>query len=112
MANNTNAQAITFCNQKVRPSADAVVQMYNTIKQLVLLWNGQSMTTLIPNDSNLVQDGATVASGTADGRPPITNAQVQTLISNCNTLISTFEASSNLLLNQFMVIGVNTGSRI
>jgi hypothetical protein len=112
MANNTNAQAILFCNQKARPTADAVVQMYETIKTLVLLWGGQNINAIIPNDANLVQDGATVASGTPDGRPPITDAQIQTMISNCNTIIATFEATSNLLLNQFLQIAVNTQSRI
>lgn len=112
MANNTNAQAITFCNSKARPAADALTTAYLTLKTLISTWNAQNINAIIPNDANLVQDGATVASGTPDGRPPITDGQVQVLISNATTIINLLEANSNLILNQTMQVMVNGRSVI
>lgn len=112
MSNNTNQQAINFCNEKLRPVADAVVTAYLSMNTLIDMWNAQGLSSIIPDDSNYVQDGATVASGTPDGRPPITDQQVQIMISNCNTLLGYFQASSNLLLNQFYQIEVNGRSVI
>ncbi len=112
MANNTNAQAISFSNSKVRPTADAVIAAVLSMQTLVAEWNAQNINAIIPNDSNLIQDGATVASGTPDGRQPITNGQVQVLISNCASVLAVFTANSNLILNQFMQIMVNGKSVI
>ncbi len=112
MANNTNAQAIAFSNTYARVGADVVVSAYLTMKRVVQVWTGQSISTVIPNDSNLIQDGATVASGVADGRAPITDAQVTILIANMNTLIASFEASSNLILNQCLQVSVNAQSKV
>lgn len=112
MANNVNAQAIAFANNYARRTADNVVSCYLTMKRTVQVWNGQSIVTVIPNDANLIQDGATVASGTADGRAPITDAQVNVLISNLATLIAQFEASSNLILNQMQQVSVNAQSAV
>jgi hypothetical protein len=110
MANNTNAQAIAFSNNYARVLANDMVSCYLSMKRAVQVWTGQSIVTVIPNDANLIQDGATVASGTPDGRAPITDAQVNVLISNMNTLIAQFEASSNLILNQTMQVQVNAVS--
>lgn len=112
MANNTNAQAITFSNQDVRPAADILAKAYFTAKKLVSLWNGQNIVSIIPNDSNLIQDGATVASGTPDGRPPITDGQINILIANANSFIAFMEANTNLILNQTLQVAVNTQSQI
>ena len=112
MANNTNPQAITFSNTKVRPAADAMATAYLTLQTLVTEWNAQNIIAVIPNDANLIQDGAIVAGGTADGRPPITDGQVNILIANANTFLTTMQANSNLLLNQFMQVAVNGRSNI
>lgn len=112
MANNTNAQAIAFCNQKVRPTADAMMTAYLTMKTLVAEWSAQNIDGIIPNDANLVQDGATVASGTPDGRPPITDGQAVILKSNAATIIALFEANTNLILNQTAQVMVGGRSTI
>ncbi len=113
MANNTNAQAIAFCNQDIRPGCDAVVSAYLTMKRIVQVWNGQNMVALIPNDANLVQDGATTDGvAKADGRPPITDGQVNVAIANMNTLIASFEANSSIILNQFLQVSVNARSAV
>lgn len=83
-----------------------------SVQVLTQQWTAQDIVAIIPNDSNLVQDGSTVASGTPDGRPPITDAQVELVIANANSLLATFTANSNLLLNQWMSWQVNGKSVI
>lgn len=112
MPNNVNAQAIAFDNNYARRGADAVVSAYLTMKRVVQVWTGQNIAAVIPSDTNLIQDGATVASGTADGRPPVTNQQINILIANLNTLIGQFEANSNLILNQMLQVSVNANSLV
>lgn len=110
MANNTNAQAIAFSNNYARRVADDIVSCYLTMKRIKQVWDGQSVVSVIPNDANLIQDGATVASGTPDGRAPVTDGQINTLIANLTTLVAPFEASSNLILNQMLQVSVNAAS--
>jgi hypothetical protein len=112
MANNANAQAIAFSNTKVRPAADALTTAYLTLQTLVAEWNAQNIAAVIPNDSNFIQDGATVASGTPDGRPPITDGQINIFISNANSFLSFMQANTNLILNQTMQVMVNGRSAI
>lgn len=109
---NTNAQAIMFSNTKARPTADALVSAYFTAKTLISLWNGQNIVSIIPNDATAIQDGATVASGTPDGRPPITDGQVNILVANAISFVAFMEANTNLILNQTMQVAVNGSTRI
>lgn len=110
MANNTNQQAINFDNTYARGGSNNVVSCYLTMKRVLQVWNGQNIVSVIPNDSNLIQDGATVANGQPDGRPPVTDAQINIMISNMTTLIAQFEANSNLILNQFLQISNSAAS--
>lgn len=112
MPNNTNAQAIAFANNYARRAADTMVSCYLTMKRVKQVWDGQSIVSVIPNDANPIQDGATAASGTPDGRAPITDAQVNVLISNLGTLIAQFEANTNLILNQTLQVSVNAQSAV
>jgi hypothetical protein len=113
MANNTNQQAINFCNQKLRPAIDAVVTAYMSMFTLSQEWAASGVAAVIPNDGNLVQDGATPASGqNADGRAPITDAAVNAVISTCNALIADFQANNNAILEVFAPYQVNAKSVI
>lgn len=112
MANNTSQVAVNFDNQKARPAADALITAYLTAKTLITYWNGQNIVSVLPNDSNLIQDGATVASGTPDGRLPVTDGQINVLVANLTTFIASMEASSNLILNQTLQVSVNGKSVI
>lgn len=94
MPNNTNAQAIAFSNGKIRPMADLLYTAYETAKSVVQQWNSQNVAAVLPNDANLIQDGATVATGTPDGRAPITDAQATTIITRCQDLINWMEGSA------------------
>lgn len=110
MANNVNAQAIAFSNNYARVGADNLVSCYLTLKRMVQVWTGQSVSGVIPNNSDLIQDGATVASGQGDGRVPVTNAQINVLIANATTIIAAMEANTNLILNQSLQVSVNAKS--
>jgi hypothetical protein len=104
VANNVNAQAIAFANNYARVVANDIVSCYLTMLRCQQVWNSQSLVNVIPNDANLIQDGATVAAGQGDGRAPITDAQVNILISNLATLLAPFTANSNLILNQTLQV--------
>ena len=117
MANNTNAEAIAFSNQVIRPMSDLLYTAYQTAKSVVSQWNAKSMSTVLPNDNNLLQDGATVASGTPDGRTPITDAQATNIITRCMELIQWMENGlvaspfngtvTNATLNTVALVQVN-----
>lgn len=83
---NTNVQAITFSNQKIRPMADLLYSAYLTAKAVVQAWNTQSVSSVIANDTNTINDGAAT-----DGRSPITDAQATAIITRCMELISWME---------------------
>lgn len=94
MPNNTNAQAIAFSNTKLRPLADQMRSLYNNCKSITNQWTAQGLAALIPSDANLMQDGATVASGTPDGRTPITDADINVLFAKSTDLINYFEGAT------------------
>jgi hypothetical protein len=98
----TNAD-ITFINTYVRPMADHMGKEYLLAKRLVSTWNARGGATAIPNDATVVADGAP-----GDGRPPITNAQVNTIITRATERITDYEATSNAKLNTVLVVAVNT----
>lgn len=83
---NTNIQAITFSNQKIRPMADLLYSAYLTAKAVVQAWNTQSVAAVIPNDSTVIADGSAT-----DGRQPITDAQATSVITRSMELISWME---------------------
>lgn len=109
---NTNVQAITFVNQQIRPMADVLYSAYLSAKKIVQEWNGQSLSTVIPNDSTLIADGSAT-----DGRPQITDAQATNIITRCMELISWFENGlvaspfnatvTNSYLNTVVAVQVN-----
>src|SRR5262245_62914800 len=99
MPNNVNAQAIAFSNGRARPLSDLLASAYLSAKSFVQQWTAQGVASVIPNDSNLIQDGATVANGTADGRTPITNADVNIVFAHAQAIIAYFEGASTAPVN-------------
>jgi hypothetical protein len=98
----TNPQAITFCNQAIRPLFDKLMQTYYYSIAIESAWTAQGLAALIPNDSSAIVDGSA-----QDGRPPITGANVNILIANAQTIINLFEANSKLIFNQTLIGSVN-----
>jgi hypothetical protein len=83
---NTNAQAIAFANNRIRPMADELYCAYLSAKKLVSEWTAQSVATVIPNDATIISDGSAT-----DGRPQITDAQATAVVTRCQELISWME---------------------
>ena len=107
MANITDVQAVKFCNEKARVLADLLAQMYETCRRFNEEWSANNITSLVPNDSSPIIDGATVTSGTADGRKPIKGSDVNGLHDRAFELVSLLEANSSAKLVQIQAISVN-----
>jgi hypothetical protein len=113
---NTNAQAVTFTNTRIRPMADLLYSAYLSAKKLNTEWNAQNVAAVIPNDSTVIADGSA-----QDGRPPITDAQATAIVSRCQELISWMEQGlvgspflvpvTNATLNTVIAPEVNGVSR-
>lgn len=83
---NTNPQAITFSNTRIRPAADLLYTCYLTMKSLVEQWNSQNVAAAIPNDAIVIGDGAAT-----DGRAQITDAQATGIITRATEFINWME---------------------
>ena len=88
---NTNAQAISFSNTRIRPMSDLLYSTYLSAKKLTAEWNAQSVATVIPNDSTIIADGSAT-----DGRPQITDAQATNIVTRCNEIITWYEGTGTL----------------
>ena len=100
----TNAEAVKFCNERVRCAADKLAQCYYYAKLVQQEWNANNMAALIPNDA-----GDTVIDGSAtDGRHVISGADATNIITRCGELVTDYEASTNAKLNTILGVAVNT----
>lgn len=98
----TNAD-VAFINTYVRPLADHLAKEYVLCKRIVATWNARGGATAIPNDATAVPDGSP-----GDGRPALTNAMVNTIVTRATERITDLEATSNAKLNTVLVVAVNT----
>lgn len=102
MADITNPQAVTFCNEKVRPIADRYAQLYWLAKIFTQEWTAGNLGAIIPNNADVIIDGSA-----SDGRGAITGAMVNGLKTNLDLLITDLQASSNLKLNGLTQVAVH-----
>jgi hypothetical protein len=91
MPTNSNIQAITFSNTKIRPFADLLYTAYLSAKSLLSQWNAQAVSTALPNDANTLADGAAT-----DGRAPITDAQATNIVTRAQDLVNWMEGSTSI----------------
>jgi hypothetical protein len=104
----TDAEAITFSNEKIRVAADKLSQAYNFANQVLDEWNARSMSSVITNTSDVIEDGShSTASPAPDGRPSITGIQATNIINRVSELITDYEASSNAKLNTLLQVSSN-----
>jgi hypothetical protein len=102
MALITNPQAIAFENTMGRAYAERMYGAYIAAKELVSIWNAQSLSAVIPNTStDVFSDGAQT-----DGRPIVTGANMTNIITRAQELITDYEATSNAKLNTFLALAV------
>jgi hypothetical protein len=105
-----NPELIRFSNEKGRICADSFFQAYNTVKQIIDLWD--NLTTLMPNSFDEIADGSQSSLGTqADGRKPITGNDYHNFKAACDQLASLVETNDNQIKTLLLKISVNGQSR-
>jgi len=102
MADITNAEAVKFCNEKVRVAADKLAQAYHFAQQVTAEWTANNMASVLPNQADDVIDGSAT-----DGRHPITGIDANNIINRLNELIADYEADSSAKLNTILGVAVN-----
>lgn len=100
----TDAEAIKFCNERVRPAADGFAQRYYLAKQIVQEWNARNLAAKIPNTGDVIVDGS---GATGDGRPGITALQATAIITRAQDIVADYEATSSAKLNTVLAVAVN-----
>jgi hypothetical protein len=106
MPPNVNPQAILVANEKIRPLADLVGQLYFRFKAAQAEHQAEDWLSLFPNDTELVEDGSAT-----DGRTRVTNADLRTFMTHVGTLLTSMEASANAMRNNFLKIAVHPEPR-
>jgi hypothetical protein len=79
----TDPNALRFANTRIRVAADMIAQLDNLAASIINEWNAQNLSTIFTNDSNVVMDGADT-----DGRPVITGAKVNNIVTRLTALRS------------------------
>lgn len=100
----SNAQAVRFSNEGIRPLAETLINAYYHAKQVVQSYYadpslGEAYTAGI---SEIVADGSEV-----DGRPVVTGNDALGLITQAANWVSTCEANGNAVLNVLLGCAVN-----
>lgn len=101
-----NPEAVRFANEKVRPVADRYAQLYWAAKILLTEWDASNIGALIPNTSEVIDDGSA-----EDGRTPITGAMVNGLKANLALLVGDLENNGGAKLAGLSIIAVNERPR-
>jgi hypothetical protein len=99
---NTNPQAVRWSNDKLRPLADRFGQLYNQCKSLQAEFVADGAAALFPATADLVADGSDI-----DGRTPVTNQDINTLIGVVSSFITYMEQTGNANRNAVLKIAVN-----
>jgi hypothetical protein len=104
MADNTTPEAVTVGNTKIRPAADLILQIYYKMKILQALYTSQNWAALFPSGD---PTGVLIDGSAQDGRNPITNANVNDVITALGAFLAFMEATSNQQLTRFLTVAVN-----
>lgn len=109
---NANPQAVTVANGKLRPLSDKFGQLYNLCKALQAEYLAENWGALYPDDTELMVDGSET-----DGRAPVTNRELRTLMLNvvgpfitdfeANVALGSIPAAANAKRNLVLKIAVN-----
>lgn len=107
----TNAEAVKFSNERLRPAADLIAQLYNFGKSVDDEYTARGMNLLIPNDAGEeMQDSAYGTDGTdGDGRPIVSGQDLtRVMVLLIRGFIADLEADDNLKLKLALRVAVNT----
>jgi hypothetical protein len=92
---NTNPQAVAFLALVRLMAADCLGNL-SGLQKLVNLWQQESLFTSIPDDANVIQDN--------NNLQPVTDAQVQTFISDAEAIIASYTANTNAVFNRMTML--------
>lgn len=107
----TNSEAVTFSDEKLRPVADLLAQLYNLGKSVEDEWIARNMNALIPNDAlEVLHDSAYGTDGTdGDGRPVVTGQDLTRVITqHIRDFVDNLEANNDQKLKMILAVAVNT----
>lgn len=98
----TNVQAVKFCNEQIRPAAEAILKAYYRAKEVRNKWYADNMGAILPVGGGTVVDGSE-----SDGRTPIVSDDAILVINRLEDLINDLEAGGNAKLNTLVKPSVN-----
>lgn len=102
MADITNAEAVTFSNEKIRTAANKLNSAYKAAYEVVAEWTANGGGEMIPNTSDAVIDGSST-----DGRHPITGIHANNIINRLSELKADYEANGAAKLNTILQVATN-----
>lgn len=105
MAEITNTQAVKFCNEQIRPAANAFARLYYDAKRIYQTWMALNLGEIIAYDNT----DAVIDGSATDGRPIISGADVSGLMNRLGEIIADLEANSNAKLNSIIKVAPNPG---
>ncbi len=104
-----NNEAIIFSDEKLRPLADDLAQLYNKARAALDEWNARGMGSIIVNAEAPLGDSAYGTDGTdGDGRPVVTGAELTNVVTRLGEFVADMEAGGNAKLNTVLAVAVNT----
>ncbi len=109
----TNPQIVKFANERGRPLTDVAEDEYLTCKRFQEEWAALIATAgAVPNTADQVADGSQNSLGTsADGRAPVTGAQLNSLKALADAQVTWFETGSPTRIAQLQQVSVNGRAR-
>lgn len=105
MAEITNQQAVKFCNEQLRPAANAYARIYYDAKRIYQTWMALNLGEVIAYDNaDPVIDGSAT-----DGRPIISGIDASGLMNRLGEIITDLEANNAAKLNTILKVAPNPG---
>lgn len=102
MAEINNAEAVRFCNERIRIAANKLNDAYRFAKAVEAEYYANNMGTLFVADEGPVVDGSA-----SDGRHPIGANEVLLMITRLTEIVTDYEANTNLKLNTILAVATN-----
>ena len=100
-----DAQAKKFCNEEIRPLANALAQLYARAKRVGQAWTARQMGNVIAYDNaDAVVDGAET-----DGRPIMSGVAVNNIVNRANEFVAELEADGGAKLNTILAVAPKPG---
>lgn len=112
MADIITPEIKVFANERGRPMADVIEQMYQTGKRFQQEWAAMVINVTPPNTSDQIADGSETSRGAnADGRKPFTGAQLNNLKTLVDAFVTYLETGNPSRIAQVQQVTTNGQAR-